>query len=78
MPGGTRLDELMKMESFDQDFPRFCERHGLPPWSSHRENTTVRKQTLLADSPAAVAGIRRRYADCFSRFGYDPDQVPDV
>ena len=76
--GRIKLDHLIKMETFDEEFPRFCEKHGLPPWVAQRENKTIRKQTLLADSPAAVARIRKRYADCFARFGYDPNEVPSV
>jgi hypothetical protein len=45
---------------------------------AQRENKTIRKQTLLADSPASVSRLRKRYADCFARYGYDPDEVPSV
>lgn len=76
--GKIRLDCLMHMESFDEEFLRFCNDHGLPSWAAQRENRTVRKQTLLADTADAVTLLRKRYADCFERFGYDPNSVPDV
>ncbi len=76
--GVLRMEPLMHMETFDQEFPKFCEQHGLPPWRAQQENKTIRKQTLLADSPESVSRLRKRYADCFARYGYDPNEVPSV
>lgn len=76
--GELQLDHLLHMENFEEEFLAFCRMNGLPDWSANRENRTIRRQKFLAEAPEAVTLLRKRYADCFARYGYDPDDVPNV
>jgi hypothetical protein len=76
--GAVRLDRIIQLERFSEDFPEYVSSLGLPEWQAHRENPTKHGGGVLARHPEAIPLIRKRYESCFRLFGYPIDKVPDV
>jgi hypothetical protein len=74
------VDEIVKLEELDADWPRVCEKIGLPGLPVMRENVSTpavrRTPAELFDSPEDMAFMRERFHEDFMRFGYDPDIIP--